>query len=579
MDNVVVAIGGSGTKVAEAIVRLLAIGFPTRQARTDHGNVLTSAGDTLRIWRVDTDSGNGASHSLQEAVEGYNRLQAYLSASASPRWGMDMSIEPQVRHLNPLNLPGVDTRTVKNLRGLLDSGAAGKESSRHILEAFFEPRELDVKIDRGFYQKPFIGSAAMAMFASSLTVPNSQGAQQVQLNALSTGNPVRFFLCGSLHGGTGASGVPVLGRFLREQKALSNNREWRICACLLAPYLQPSEPPIPSKEIPQDQSEPAEELIDSLVEKYGNKPAFNNLTDGEKRDLVKQVLQGFYADPKEMEARFRQGLKYFCDHAAEYFDDIYMVGKLQPDILPSDNWSNGGANQNNPLNSAEVIAALQALEFFSNENGAKPGLIKITRLAKTGNPARLRLRDLPNYEIASTSIDPERVFLSSALMRHFLAQIIPWDLPIDGWQGWMDHLRTFYNDNPGRKEEDPRAFPEIANLLSGFLSSILNPKSTCGWEGTEAAQLHPFLSDDEEVYRSLQNKMKGGFWGLKASRPIEFGSSEIQISIPQMGKLWPFNGVSPDGQSFTRGDYLRFLWTELVTRCQTQATSRTPNNQ
>ena len=68
MDNVVVAIGGSGAKVAEAIVRLLAIGFPTRQDRTDHGNLLTSAGDTLRIWRVDTDRGNGASHSLQEAV-------------------------------------------------------------------------------------------------------------------------------------------------------------------------------------------------------------------------------------------------------------------------------------------------------------------------------------------------------------------------------------------------------------------------------------------------------------------------------------------------------------------------------
>lgn len=573
MDNVVVAIGGSGTKVAEAIVRLLAIGFPTRQTRTDHGNVLTSAGDTLRIWRVDTDSGNGASHSLQDAVEAYNKLQEYLSAAASPRWGIDMSIDPQVRHLNPLNLPGVDTKTVKNLRGLLDSGAIGKESSRHILEAFFEPKELDVKIDRGFYQKPFIGSAAMAMFASSLAMPNSHGAQQVQLNTLSTGAPVRFFLCGSLHGGTGASGVPVLGRFLREQKSLSNSREWRIGACLLAPYLQPSEPPIPRKEIQHGQNEPGEDLVETLIEKYGNRPAFNNLTDGEKRDLVKQVLQGFYADPKEMEARFRQGLKYFCDHAAGYFDDIYMVGKLQPDILSQEKWSNGGRNQNNPLNSAEIIAALQALEFFSSESNAHPGVIKITRLGKNVMPARMHLRDLPNYEIGSMSIDAERVFLASALMRHFLVQIIPWDLPIDGWQGALEHLRKFYIENPRRKEEDPRAFPEIANLLSSFLSSLVSPLTTCGWEGTDAAQLNPFLSDDEAIYRSLQNKMKRSLLSPKPRRPVEFGSSEIRISIPQLGELWPFNGVSPDGQSFTRADYLRFIWTELMTRCQTQATT------
>lgn len=574
MDNVLVAIGGSGAKVAEAIVRLLAIGFPTRQMQTDHGNVLTSAGDTLRIWRVDTDSGNGASHALQEAVDSYNKMQECLNAKASsPRWAMDMS-DPQVRHLNPLNLPGVDTKTVKNLRGLLDSGAIGKKSSQHILEAFFEAKELNVNIDRGFYQKPFIGAAAMALFASSLAIPNSPGAQQVQLNLLSTGSPVRFFLCGSLHGGTGASGVPVLGRFLREQKSLSNNRNWRICACLLAPYLQPSEPPIPRSEITANQSEPAPELVESLVEKYGDGPAFSGLTDEEKSDLVKQVLQGFYADPKEMEARFRQGLKYFCDYASEYFDDIYMVGKLQPDILPPDRWSNGGRNQNNPLNSAEVIAALQALEFFSTEDSPEPGTIKVTRLGESVVPGRMRLRDLPNYKIGSTLIDPERVFLSSALMRYYVARILPWDAPIDGWQASLEHLRKFYQENPSRKEEDPRTFAEVTNSLARFLSSVVSPAKTYGWEGTDAAQLTPFLSDDKAVNQIIQNKMRETWLTKKPRLPVELGSSEIRISIPQMGAMWPFNGVIPDGQSFTRGDYLRSIWTQLMAKCQTQAPSQ-----
>ena len=44
MRNVFIAVGGSGTKVAEALVRLLAIGFPTRR----DGDLLTSAGDSLQ---------------------------------------------------------------------------------------------------------------------------------------------------------------------------------------------------------------------------------------------------------------------------------------------------------------------------------------------------------------------------------------------------------------------------------------------------------------------------------------------------------------------------------------------------
>ena len=49
MKHVFIAIGGSGTKVAEALVRLLAIGFPTRN---DNG-ILTSARDKLEICITD----------------------------------------------------------------------------------------------------------------------------------------------------------------------------------------------------------------------------------------------------------------------------------------------------------------------------------------------------------------------------------------------------------------------------------------------------------------------------------------------------------------------------------------------
>ncbi len=563
MQNVLVAIGGSGTKVAEALVRLLAIGFPTRKDQTDEADIFTSVGDSLLIWRVDTDAGNGASHTLQQCVEQYNQMQKHLSADGAYRWGME--VDPKIRHLNPLHLPNVDTKTVKSLRGLLDSGGVGKESSRHLLDVFYEPKELDVKIDRGFYQKPFIGAAVMAIYANSLTLPNSPGAQQVQLNTLSIGAQIRFFLCGSLHGGTGASGVPVFGRFLREQKNLNPNRAWRIGACLLAPYLQPSEPPI---DIPPSQFEVTESLVEEFVSAYGERPAFSGLNSEEKRELVKQILRGFFANPKEMEARFRQGLKYFSDYAAGYFDDIYVVGKSHPDILPPEQWSNGGKNQNNPLNSADVIAALQALEFFTDDGNGQPGVIKVSRLSKKPDQQKLNLRDLPRYKIGQTFIDPERVFLTSALLRHFLVQIIPWEYRVKGWPDSLKHLKEFYGNNPTRNREDKEAYTEAARIFSTFLTSVISLAETKGWEGTDASQLSDFLSDDAAVYKKLRIKMEPGFFSKEASQPVELGASAIKISIQQLGQIWPNTNDVLDGDAFTRGDYLRFLWSHIFTKVQ-----------
>src|ERR1700716_2734858 len=99
MKNVFIAVGGSGVKVAEALVRLLGIGFPTHK---DKQGTLTSAGKSLEIWRVDPDASSGAAKSLQDCVDQYNALQVQLGSDVggvASRWAMD--IAPKVSHLNP----------------------------------------------------------------------------------------------------------------------------------------------------------------------------------------------------------------------------------------------------------------------------------------------------------------------------------------------------------------------------------------------------------------------------------------------------------------------------------------------
>src|SRR5262249_31361064 len=134
-----------------------------------------------------------------------------------------------------------------------------------------------------------------------------------------------FFLCGSLHGGTGACGVPVIGEYLStlKRKKENQNWDWNVGAGLLTPEWVPPQPPLGQL---RDRVPSADEISD-LVKAHADKPAFSGLTAEEKSKLVEQILLGFYAEPEAMEARARQGLAYYRDHAADYFDELYLVGK------------------------------------------------------------------------------------------------------------------------------------------------------------------------------------------------------------------------------------------------------------
>src|SRR6185503_4801612 len=174
----------------------------------------------------------------------YKELEALLG----DQWAT--SIDKDVRLFNPLDLPGINNNGT-TLRSLLSDG--GTQTTEPFLDIFYEPEELDIEINRGFYQKPFIGAAVMAMFAESLVQGTATGGQKDLFNQLRT-EPANFYLCGSLHGGTGASGLPVMGKFLRAEKGDS---QWRIAACLLGPYRLPLGPPFTAN---------GEAITDKLIE-------------------------------------------------------------------------------------------------------------------------------------------------------------------------------------------------------------------------------------------------------------------------------------------------------------------------
>ena len=559
MRNVFIAVGGSGTKVAEAIVRLLAIGFPTHK----QNGLWSSAGDSLQIWRLDPDRNSGAAVSLGNALKDYAELQGLLNGEnkspgvASSHWAMD--IDTRVRHLDPLQLPRVaeSDNSLKTLAGILDSRYGGIKKSLPFLAPFYEKKDLSVEIDRGFYQKPFIGAAVMAVFAESLRDENSPGGKACSLTGFQN-VATNFFLCGSLHGGTGASGVPIMGKYLGTLKRNNQGWDWRVGACLLTPYCVPPQPPF---GVLRD-GQPTPQQIEDLVKEHGDKPAFNGLTIEDKRKLVEQILLGFYAEPEAMEARARQGLAYYRDHSADYFDELYLAGKPEPDKLKV--WSNGGESQSNPLNSAEVVAALAALNFFSRAGTGNPESYVIPTSTSDLNSEKMSLRDLPCYMAGMDEIDPERVFLATSVMHHLVTKQIPWDIPAKNFPKEIERLRQVYQDNENRKVEDCRKLQSAAALLAKFVMTTIdpNPLHTIGWSGDDASRIRPFLASDASSVKEITAKTAKKLLGKEAKGELELGESSIRISTFEFG-AW-----CPDTADFTIGEYLRLVWSNLLNRIQ-----------
>jgi hypothetical protein len=562
MQNIFIAIGGSGTKVAETLVRLLAIGYPTR---IDEQGIVTSAGHSLQIWRLDPDRSSGAAVSLTNCIRQYKELQEHLGYIkenlTGSQWAMELDTE--VRHLDPLQLSNNGPKNEANtLRQILGTGGKGKESTKPLLDIFYEEKELEVNITKGFYQKPFIGAAVMAIYAKSLEDENSPGGSKCKLTALSN-RPVRFFLCGSLHGGTGACGVPIMGKFLSDARLANPDRPWKIGACLLAPYSIPPEPPFTFLE----DEEVTPERVDQYLRQYGNDPAFSELSKEEKQEVIKQILLGFYANPKEMVARARQSLLYYKDHVSTHFDQLYLIGKPEPDKLKK--WSNGGRKQNNPLNCTEVVAALAALNFFSGAAVGNPNAYVIAGSTSDLNPQRARLQHLPKYTITKeherVEVDPERVFLATAIAHHFIRKQIPWDTEAKRWSGIEGLRKSFYKDE-SKKESDWKHYEEATDLIAKFMLSVIDPNQTEGWDADDANEVAYLLSDEFSRVTNITDKISKRYkWpsqSKEAKGSLALGKSSIKISATELGE-W-----CPSEEHFTRGDYLRFLWWKLFTKRQ-----------
>lgn len=297
-----IGIGGSGSKTLEALIHLCTAGLGP---------------DQLKLGFVDPDKGNGNLERAKTTLEQYREARAVLPLACNwqrtqiellPNDGLWSLLREKDKTLYDLFLAN---HMQDNVRNLFDGLLLGDE------------REQKLPLHEGFRGRPNIGAAVFGATADEHE-PFWQALLQSRDYA-QLAQDVRLFLVGSVFGGTGAAGFPVIARLLRNHL---QTRAW-IGGALLLPYFA-----FPG-------------------------PAASQADNG--------------ALSTAFQIKSQESLKYYAaPEVRDVFDDLYLIG--WPNMVVLDDREPGGKPQHNPPLMPELYAALAAARFFAQDNqGAHRG--------------------------------------------------------------------------------------------------------------------------------------------------------------------------------------------------------------
>ncbi|MCG9891666.1 MAG: tubulin-like doman-containing protein [Thermosynechococcaceae cyanobacterium MS004] len=336
MSLYIVSIGGTGAKCVESIIHLAAAGL--------FGN------EKIQILFIDPDESNGNLTRTRETLTTYQacRRAVVESGAAAASW-MQPSIEA-------LEVWSPFSGSINKSLGAYfnyESYAFNSPGLGHLFDVLYTPGEREAELDVGFRGRPAIGSAIMSQVKLDNTSqePWRSLLQRIELDLGVGGGTPRIFICGSIFGGTGASGFPTIGRLLKNKLERSGMSSVKIGGLLMLPYFQFS--------VPADQDPGA-----------------------------------IYARPEQFLLNTEAALRYY--QAQPIFDSIYLLGDQEPASVPQ--FSVGKNTQKNDPHFIELYAALAARHFISQQE-----LQPVVLLSRQSDQ-RVTWDDIPDKAVVKPSL-------------------------------------------------------------------------------------------------------------------------------------------------------------------------------
>jgi Tubulin like len=347
MINILLGIGGTGAKVVEAALMLLASG---------------AGPGKVHVGLIDQDQSNGnvaRTRDLLSDLVDFRRRWGRKGEDNVVDWGHDAAPDFGAIQVEPLfadedNALWCPTRTQGTLKSIV--GENLDEGQRHLFNLLFMQggEEQDLPLAKGYRGRAHVG--ATALVATLVDDENILLKRLRQLMEDSGRQPVNIFIVGSAFGGTGAAGFPTLARALhriRSDKEFENQGMVKMGGMLMLPYF-----------------------------------TFDNPEEGSEAVVT----------PNELLPKAQLALEYYQNLFAheKTFDHFYALGWER--LFPLGYHQAGSAEQANPALPPELFAATAILDFFAGgEAEADPeGDVRVMVAARQDR--LIKWRDLPGAE-------------------------------------------------------------------------------------------------------------------------------------------------------------------------------------
>ncbi|MBD2625586.1 tubulin-like doman-containing protein [Trichormus variabilis] len=338
MSTYIIAIGGTGSKIAESIVHAAAMGIFINESNLED----------LHILFVDPDTGNGNFQAANTAIQNYQKCTKAIGYDQSIHW-----MQTKIKEIKPGLLSPLDKDTT--LKDIFKFKSDNNHKNiKHLFDVLYTKEEQVVDLKEGFRGRPSVGAAVMAQLSQYGTNQDSWTTFLDQIEAEHNANKSpKVFICGSIFGGTGASGFPTLGQMIahdlgEEGRNILNNV--KLGGLLMLPYFQFTSPTQKSNE--------------------------------------KQI----FSRSEEFLIKTEAALRYYREKDLR-INSIYLLGV--PNLASGGVFSTGGTSQRNPQHYLEFYGALAIRDFIFKKHPKEEQKVVLLSRQESG---AVNWDDIPDKE-------------------------------------------------------------------------------------------------------------------------------------------------------------------------------------